>query len=777
MHQSFNMRKGIYLFALLLVLSIIGIALLSIFLLQPPNSLPADSPASQFSAERAMQHLFQICKKPHAIGTTAHLEVRDYLLKTMQQLGLQPHIQEATVVNNTKQAAFAGYVYNILGRLKGNGDGKAILLIAHYDSQPNSLGAGDDGAGVVALLETARALQSGKPLFHDIVFLLTDGEEYGLFGAKAFLKHPWAKDIKLVMNLEGRGNAGPSITFEVNPDNGWVVEEFIKAAPFPVINSLSYNVYKRLPNNTDFTVFKDAGYTGLNSAFIDGFIHYHKLTDSPANLNHNSLQHHGSNLLSLTRHFANISLDNTKAPDKIFFNLIGNQVISYPAWADFIWLGLTTFMLTLAFMAGFRKSLITGKQVLAGFFFFLFLLIIVAVIFILLNKIVIRAMPFTHIANGVYGSDNFLVAYLLLATGIIIVLSRLALKWIKLFSLFMGVLVLWYILLIFLLIVMPDATYLAIFPLLFCVGGIWYSFLAETEIGKNFKLKYVVLQLLAVVPAIIILTPYIHLLFVTFALQLPVASMVLFSLLIGLLLPLLSFIDQTYSWRTIPLFPVTLLLTGSILLMVAVRNEAPSKDRPMHSHLGYYYNADNDSALWASGYHITDDWNKQFFQQPGFGTLKDFYPVSTSRYLINNAKPITSTPPLVQVMSDSIAGEERLLRLRLFSPRGAAHMEFVLMPQERGSIRSVALNEEKFELTPMETGQGEAFYCHYAGLPVTKDGILELRIKKGSRLNLLLYDQSIGLPTQLITRPTPEHIVPEQGRSSNITVIRKTFSF
>ena len=36
--------------------------------------------------------------------------------------------------------------------------------MAHYDSVPMAPGAGDDGAGVVAILETARALKTGSAL-------------------------------------------------------------------------------------------------------------------------------------------------------------------------------------------------------------------------------------------------------------------------------------------------------------------------------------------------------------------------------------------------------------------------------------------------------------------------------------------------------------------------------------------------------------------------------------------------------------------------------------
>jgi hypothetical protein len=48
---------------------------------------------------------------------------------------------------------------------------------------PTGPGASDDGSGVAALLETARALAIGTPLRNDVIFLFTDAEEVGLLGA------------------------------------------------------------------------------------------------------------------------------------------------------------------------------------------------------------------------------------------------------------------------------------------------------------------------------------------------------------------------------------------------------------------------------------------------------------------------------------------------------------------------------------------------------------------------------------------------------------------
>ena len=767
-----------YAVAAFLLLALTGFALLSIYLLQPPRPVPAAAPATEFSAERAMRHVRELAQEPHAMGTAAHAEARAYLLREMRQLGLNPQVQEATAVNEAGKAAYVGYVYNLLGRLEGTGAGNsAILLMAHYDSQPNARGAGDDAAGVAAILETVRALQQAGPLEHDVIVLLTDGEEYGLYGAKAFLRHPWAQEVALVLNVEARGNDGPSMTFEVSPENGWVVKQYIAAAPYPFVSSLAYEIYSRMPNNTDFTVFKEAGYTGLNSAFIGGFVHYHKASDAPENLSRRSLQHHGSNLLALTRHFGHISLSATKAPDAVFFNFIDGWVIRYNANLNLLWVALTTLLLVVTVRVGLRKKAVSVGQVAGGFLLYLLLLVITVALFFPINSLVLRLLPLSHPINGLYSADYFFIAYVLLALGLFLLLSWLVLRWLRLFSLVMGVLVFQFVLVAVLYVLVPNAAYLLLFPLLFSLAGVLGIFLTGLYEGPKVSVRFALILLLAAVPAVFLMMPIVQVVFVAFALQLPMAMVALFVLLLGLLLPLLRIIERSFSWRGAPLLPLALLLAGGLEVARAIRYEKPSPERPLHSHVSYFLNADTGKAYWASAYQTTDDWNRQFFHEPTTGPLTEVYPHAGIQYLKGRAEVLPLPAPKAAVVQDSVAGEERLLRLRLSSPRQAAHLELVLQPQAPDALLGVSLAGEALQLQPLETEEGPVYFTRLHGLPVGKEVDLELRLKAGTPLTLRLYDQRIGLPQQLVKQPKPAHVIAEQGRESNLTVVRKSYAF
>ena len=313
-------------------LFVLVFASLSLYQLRPPAAVAAGAPPIDFSSGRAMRHVEAIAQKPHPIGSPAHAEVRDYILGELTAAGLTPQVQKTTVMSWKGPALIAATVENIVARLSGTATGKAVMLAAHYDSTGTSFGASDDGCGVAAILETLRALRESPPLRNDIIFLFTDGEEVGLLGAKAFInEHPMAKEVGVVLNFEARGSNGPSMMFETTPNNGWLVGQMARSVPYPVANSLSYEVYKRLSNDTDFTAFKDGGLGGLNFAYIDGFANYHTRLDKVENTDERSLQHHGSYALALTRQLGDADLAGARQGSAVYFDLFGLALIRYPS--------------------------------------------------------------------------------------------------------------------------------------------------------------------------------------------------------------------------------------------------------------------------------------------------------------------------------------------------------------------------------------------------------------------------------------------------------------
>ena len=176
-----QMKKFIVL--LLIVLS----SYWAIVSIMPSYTSDLNGDAANFSTDKALQHVKEISKTPHGVGYKGHAVVRDYIVTELQKMGLETSLQEGYTAGDW---ANLSYATNILAKIKGRSNGKALVLLSHYDSSPHSsLGASDAGSGVATILEGIRAfLSEEKTPENDIIILLTDSEELGLNGADLFVK-------------------------------------------------------------------------------------------------------------------------------------------------------------------------------------------------------------------------------------------------------------------------------------------------------------------------------------------------------------------------------------------------------------------------------------------------------------------------------------------------------------------------------------------------------------------------------------------------------------
>ena len=303
---------GLVVLALLLALTA-----LSVLALRPPAPVAADAPPEDFSAERAFAHVERVAAETHVAGSEAGDRVVTYLEETLTDLGLDTRVQNAVGTYQAEAgSAEMARVRNVVAVLPGTDSTGRIVLMAHHDSVETGPGGSDDGAGVAAVLESVRALTTGGPLRNDVVVVLTDAEEACLCGAEAFAsRHPLAAEGGVVLNLEARGTTGPPIMFETSLGNAALAQAYEAAAPHPVASSFAVEVYRTLPNDTDFSVLlSDGDFTGLNTAFIDGAAAHHTPQDTPARLDRGSLQAHGDNALALVRELGAADLAPLAAP-------------------------------------------------------------------------------------------------------------------------------------------------------------------------------------------------------------------------------------------------------------------------------------------------------------------------------------------------------------------------------------------------------------------------------------------------------------------------------
>jgi hypothetical protein len=311
----------------------LSFAFLGVIRYSPPSPRAADGPSDQFSAERARVILKDLVGDgiPHPSGSAQNAVVREKILKYFRLFGYEPEVQDTHTYSNGS-AAKDTVARNIVVRTPGQQPGRAIMLAGHYDSVKGGPGASDDGAAVAAILEIARMLKTRPPHRNDVIFLITDAEEHGLYGAEGFVReHPWADQVKVAINLEARGTSGASLMFETSKEDAWLISLLASQLDRPATSSLYYEIYTRLPNDTDFTVFKNHGMEGYNFAFVRDVQNYHTSNDDFAHADPGSLQHHGDNAWQLLTSVADFDLDQRTPGRAIYTDVLATFVIWWPA--------------------------------------------------------------------------------------------------------------------------------------------------------------------------------------------------------------------------------------------------------------------------------------------------------------------------------------------------------------------------------------------------------------------------------------------------------------
>ena len=769
-----NVVFGVGIFLILIVAAWLGM-----YQYIPPAIVPADAPSGEFSSGRALKHVEVIAASPHPIGSAEHAAVRDYLMQQLSAAGLNPEIQKSAAVNADSYGPLrGGQIENVVARLGGTANSKAVLLVGHYDSVPNGYGASDNGAAVGAMLETLRALKTAPPLKNDVIFLFSDGEEAGLLGAKAFVdEHPWAKDVGLVLNFEARGNGGPSIMFETSRGNGWLVKQFAEAAPFPVGNSLAYEVYRLLPNDTDMSVFKRAGYAGMNFAYVDGLAHYHTQLDSVSELDQRSLQHHGLSLLSLSRRFGDLDLREVRRPNAVYFNLPGMKLVNYSG----VWVLPLAVLIALVFLGllifGLRRKRLALSGIVIGFLAFLASLVASGLVVTGLWKLLALWVNRNGGAPSgeTYQDKIFLVGFIALTIAITAALHLVFRRKVSLPNLMAGGLLWWLLLLVLASALAPGASYLFAWPLLFSLGA--FGFLlarADAESVGAYKLQLILT--LGAIPGIILLAPTIQQVYTGLTVRMAGAIMVLVVLLLALLM---AHFEALARWRKWALPSVAAAVGFGFIAAGLISSDANAR-QPRQDQLFYGLNADTGKASWLTFDQAPNEWTSQYLTwRPEYQPIVDFAPASTQGWFPRAAaESIVVAAPNIEVLGDASNNGIRKLRLRVTSPRQAPHLAVYV--DSKAEVVNALLNGKQTSSTLPYASAARAsrWALQYKNAPA--EGIeLTLEVKASEPLKLRIVDQSAGLPMLpgVSFQPRPPHLIPAPNPVNNSTLVSKSFVY
>jgi Peptidase family M28 len=722
--------------ALLSFLFILLVAIAALSYLVPPAVVPGSAPATDFSAERAIEHLKVIAREPHPTGSIANALVRDYLVEQLKREGLEPQIQRtgiSSLIDVFPGPYGAGTVENILARLKGSNSTGVVLLMAHYDSVSPAPGATDDGSGVVTLLEILSALRSGSPSRNDVVIVFTDGEELGTVGVQGFVdEHPWAKEISVALNLDSGGSCGLGSIGETKRLHEWLVREIARAVPHPLTASL--DLFPRYAG-LDSTALDSAiptlegGYSGCRTS-------YHTRMDNLQNLDPRSIQGEGNYSLAVVRDLTNLDLRRTRVESRlVYFSFFGRLIIYPMTWV------LPLMIITLALFAGvlllaFKRGRLSGRGL--G----LSLLLWPAAAATASGGVaflwwVLQAL---HLVNSsfesAYNAQTYALGFLALtiaATSSLYVAIRRKASATELttaaFLLCMALLVLTYFF-------APGTSFLLMWPLLFALLPFGVGLVLERPDSKLLK----IVQLICAGIPVFLFT----LLIAVFAILEPgsmqtMVSLTIFTVvLLALLAPQLEGMTARRKW----LLPGACAVLSLSFISFGALHSGYDALHPRPDSIAYWLNADTGKGSWISLDERPDGWTSQFLAGRIEREKIDILVAPGGESVLKTDAPTLKLPaPEIVTLDDSVSGKERILRLRLTSLR---HADVLWVALEKATVLRATIGGKKLP-SKMVDSNDRLWGFYYAVLPL--DGIeLDIAVGLADTPRLTLTDQTNGLP-------------------------------
>lgn len=776
-------------FLALLVLTLVG--LMSASDLAPPDPEPRSARLGEFSAARAAERLPEFAEKPRPMGTPAGDSARDQLLDELTDLGLEPEVQtgwaESPLRSGNDGSALVGRADNIVATLPGSDPTRRVFLVAHYDSTMNSPGASDDGAAVAAILETVRALKSGPKLRNDIVVVFTDGEEPGMLGAESFVReHPLARGGGVVLNLEASGSHGPSTMFETSPRNGCLIDAYA-SVPHPYGDSATVSFYEMTSHNTDLTVFTDAGFAGLNSGFFRGTTDYHTPQDSIANLSGASLQHHGANLLSLTRTLGAADGGPESASecgDTVFFTAFGG-VVRFPAGFALPLAALGLLGVAGAIAISRRRRLLTLPRTLVGFGTALAPVLVSAAAAYGLWQVLVALRPgYADLGMGdPYRAELYRLAIIGLCAAVTLGWYAALRRRIGPTALALGVLLWPGLLAVATAWSAPGASFLFTLPTLGAAFGILVALVVPPS-----RWWWRIGALTAGATATVFLLPQLVWDLLASSGGIATGAMVA-ALLVLLTLPLLSLLELAFPARAVTsgssgehrlrglltgrgtASTVALLLVSASLVGAGLMVDRFDAEHPRPAHLHYVLDADTRTATWVSRDQQPSAWTCGHVDcaavvEPGPSPMiKPFPWVDSGPVHTGAAESADLAAPKVTVLDDRIEGNSRVVRVRVRSERAAPAISlYVDQPVTEATVAGMRLSDT----TAPE--QGPWAFGLEIHAPPAKGVTVTLRMTASDTAHMRVVDHSYGLSGLPGFTPRPAGIGVAMAPSDVVSV-------
>lgn len=135
-------------------------------------------------------------------GMPNNLAAAQWFGEELVRAGWTCRLDTWPVANASRAIAMHNQVCILTGRSP-----RSIVVVAHHDQSPETVqGADNDGSGISILVHLGQIFGAESPPAYTLVFISTDGEEYGMLGARRYVRaHPDPGEIVAAVSLDNLG--------------------------------------------------------------------------------------------------------------------------------------------------------------------------------------------------------------------------------------------------------------------------------------------------------------------------------------------------------------------------------------------------------------------------------------------------------------------------------------------------------------------------------------------------------------------------------------------
>ena len=213
--------------------------------------------------------------------------------------------------------------------------------------------------------------------------------------------------------------------------------------------------------------------------------------------------------------------------------------------------------------------------------------------------------------------------------------------------------------------------------------------------------------------------------------------------------------------------------------IIAHLNSEFTEDKPKPSSLLYVYNADNNTAKWATYDHKPIAWNGQYLKNKQKPVANKDTTILSSKYNTGftytadtEAKAIL--PPRIDIAEDTIIGEERLISLCITPQRKVNKLEVF--------TNAIAINKAQvnaIELSDyyLENRRNGKLITHY--ISDNDDTEINISVPKDEALVLTFFEASNDLLSNTIfsVPERPKNSIPMPFVLNDAILVTKTLKF